>query len=140
MDREALRTAAEHGWTSGLAVPVARGGTRFGLVTLIGRRIEFDQAQRAYLCLISQILFYRIRSPGPDVDYTVPPAGMSKREIEAVRLVAVGGSDAEIAARGLGISQSTAHKHVESARRRLSAKNRAHLAALGVSLGIADLA
>jgi DNA-binding CsgD family transcriptional regulator len=81
----------------------------------------------------------RIRSLGVSVDYTVPPAGMSKREIEASRLVALGCSDTEIAVR-LGISESTAHKHVESARRRLNAKNRAHMASLAVSLGIATAA
>ena len=135
-DREALRAAAENGWARGLAVPVARGGTRFGLVTLIGRGEEFDQAQRAYLSLISECLLTRIRSLG--VDYALPPAGMSKREIEAVRLVALG-SDEEIAAK-LGISPSTVHKHVESARMRVNAKNRASLAALSVSLGIATAA
>jgi DNA-binding CsgD family transcriptional regulator len=62
-------------------------------------------------------------------------AGLSIREIEAVRHVAVGRSDAEIAEQ-LGISKSTAHKHVESARGRLKAKSRAHLAALAISLGI----
>ncbi len=139
LDREALHAAAEHGWTSGLAVPVARGGTRFGLVTLIGRGKEFDPSQRSYLCLISECLLTRIRSLGPGVDYALPPAGMSKREIEAARLVARGCSDAEIAEE-LGISESTAHKHVESGRRRLNAKNRAHMAALSVSLGIATAA
>jgi len=59
------------------------------------------------------------------------------REIEALRLVATGCCDAEIAGR-LGISESTAHKHVESARRRLNAKSRAELAALGVSLALAS--
>ncbi len=88
-DREALRAAAENGWARGLAVPVARGGTRFGLVTLIGRGEEFDPAQRAYLCLISECLMTRIRSLGVGVDYALPPAGMSKREIEAVRQTAV---------------------------------------------------
>jgi DNA-binding CsgD family transcriptional regulator len=61
---------------------------------------------------------------------------MSKREIEAVKLVAMGHTDPEIAGR-LDISESTAHKHVERARKRLKARNRAHLAALAVSLGIA---
>jgi DNA-binding CsgD family transcriptional regulator len=138
-DREAVRAAAENGWARGLAVPVPRGGTRFGLVTLIGRGKEFDEAQRSYLCLISECLLTRIRSLGADVDYAMPPAGMRKREIEAVRLVALGCSDADIAAR-LGISESTAHKHVESARGRLNARNRAHMTALCVSLGIATAA
>ena len=30
-----MRAAAEYGWSRGLAVPVARGGERFGLVTMI---------------------------------------------------------------------------------------------------------
>ena len=135
LDRAMLREAAEHGWARGLAVPISRGGTRFGLVTLIGRGEEFEQSQRAYLCLISECLLTRIRSLGVEVDY-VAPAGMSKREIEAARLVALGFSDEEIGAK-LGISASTAHHHVESARSRLKAKSRAHMAALCVSLGIA---
>ena len=97
LDRETMRAAAEHGWARGLAVPVARGGTRFGLVTLIGRGEEFERSQRAFLSLISECLLTRIRSLGPDVDY-VAPAGMSKREIEAARLVVRGFSDDEIAA------------------------------------------
>ena len=40
----------------GLAVPISRGGTRFGLVTLIGRGEEFEQSQRSFLCLISECL------------------------------------------------------------------------------------
>jgi DNA-binding CsgD family transcriptional regulator len=136
LDREMVRAAAEHGWARGLAVPVARGGTRFGLVTLIGRGEEFELSQRAHLCLISECLLTRIRSLGAGVDYAAPPAGMSGREIQAARLVALGFSDAEIATQ-LGISESTAHKHVESGRKRLKARSRAHMAALSVSLGIA---
>jgi LuxR family transcriptional regulator len=138
-DREALRAAAEYGWNRGLAVPVARGGTRFGLVTLIGHGERLDAFQRSYLCLISECLMNRIHSLRPGVEYAMPPAGMSKREVEAVRLVSQGCSDHEIAAK-LGISESTAHKHVESGRKRLKARNRAHMAALSVSLGIATLA
>ncbi|MGA7199217.1 response regulator transcription factor [Roseiarcus sp.] len=138
LDRDALRAAAEQGWTQGLAVPVARGGSRFGLVTLLGRGEQLDPSLRLYLCLISECLLTRVRSlaRGREADYAMPPAGLSKREVEAARLVALGRSDAEIAA-DLAISGSTAHKHVESGRKRLKAKNRAHMAALIVSLGIA---
>ncbi len=138
LDRDALRAAAEQGWTQGLAVPVARGGSRFGLVTLLGRGEQLDPSLRLHLCLISECLLTRVRSlaRGREADYAMPPAGLSKREVEAARLVALGRSDAEIAA-DLAISGSTAHKHVESGRKRLKAKNRAHMAALIVSLGIA---
>jgi DNA-binding CsgD family transcriptional regulator len=136
LDRAMVCAAAEHGWARGLAVPIARGGTRFGLVTLIGRGQEFEQSQRTFLCLISECLLTRIRSLVAEVDY-VAPAGMSRREIEAARLVALGFSDEEIGAK-LGIAASTAHHHVESARSHLKARTRAHMAALCVSLGIAS--
>jgi hypothetical protein len=61
-EREALRAAAEYGWSRGLAVPVARGGTRFGLVTMIGRGGDLNEFERAYLCLISECLLTRIRA------------------------------------------------------------------------------
>jgi DNA-binding CsgD family transcriptional regulator len=137
LDRKALRAGVEYGWSRGLAVPVARGGTRFGLVTLLGPGGELDPAERSYLCLISECLLTRIRSLGDGVEYAAPPAGMSKREIEAARLVALGCSDADIAAK-LGISESTAHKHVEGGRKRLKAMSRPHMAALSLSLGIAS--
>jgi DNA-binding CsgD family transcriptional regulator len=137
-EREAVRAAADYGWSRGLAVPVARGGTRFGLVTMIGSGAQLREFERSYLCLISECLLTRIRSLRPGVEYAAPPAGMSKREVEAARLVAVGYADHEIAAK-LGISESTAHKHVESGRKRLKARNRAHMAALSLSLGIATL-
>jgi DNA-binding CsgD family transcriptional regulator len=135
-DRDLVRAAAEHGWSGGLAVPVARGGSRYGLVTMIGRGEPLDEFQRVFLCLISETLLSRIHALRPDVEYAMPPAGMSQREVEAARLVAAGCSDPDIAAE-LGISESTAHKHVEAGRKRLNARNRAHMAALSVSLGIA---
>jgi DNA-binding CsgD family transcriptional regulator len=135
-DRDLVRAAAEHGWSRGLVVPVARGGARYGLVTMIGHGEPLDEFKRAYLCLISECLLSRIHALWPNVEYAMAPAGMSQREVEAARLVALGCSDLEIAAQ-IGISESTAHKHVEAGRKRLKARNRAHMAALSVSLGIA---
>jgi DNA-binding CsgD family transcriptional regulator len=134
-ERAAMKLAAQHGWSQGLVVPVDRGGKRIGLVTLFGGGAEFDPLHRSFLCLASECLLNRVRALGHDIAYALPPAGLSVREIEAVRRVAVGRSDAEIAEE-LGISKSTAHKHVESARGRLKARSRAHLAALAISLGI----
>jgi DNA-binding CsgD family transcriptional regulator len=91
------------------------------------------------LSLMSECLLARIRSLNAGVEYAAAPGGMSEFEIDAARLVALGLSDDEIAA-ALGISPSTAHHHVESARKRLHARNRAHMAALCVSLGIASAA
>lgn len=135
--RDALRLVAEHGWTEGLAVPVSRGGTRYGLVSLVGHSAALTDYQRSALALISECLLTRVRSLGRLCDFPVPPAGLSGREIECLRLVALGHSDIEIA-KTLGISPSTAHQHVESGRKRLKAKSRGQMTALGVSLGIIE--
>ena len=118
-----------------MAIP--RGGDRFGLVTLLGRGAELAGEERTYLTLIGECLLTRVRAFADHVDYVLPPAGLSRREIEAARLVARGLSDPEIAA-ALGISGSTAHKHVEGARRHIRAANRAHMSALCVAMGIAS--
>jgi LuxR family quorum-sensing system transcriptional regulator CciR len=78
-----------------------------------------------------------VRSLGQRREFPAPPAGLSRREIDCLKLVALGYSDIEIAAT-LGISKSTAHQHVEGGRKRLKAKSRAQSAALGVSFGIID--
>ena len=137
-DREALRAAAEYGWGRGLAVPVARGGTRFGLVTMIGRGEKLDEFQRTYLCLISECLINRIHSLPPGVEYAAAGGHEQARGRggAACRRRLRGPQDR----RQTRNFQSTAHKHVESGRKRLRARNRAHMAALSLSLGIARLA
>jgi DNA-binding CsgD family transcriptional regulator len=143
-DRSVLFTtewqaAPERDWSRALVVHVARGSTRYGIVTMIGPGEPLDEFQRDCLCLISECLLSRIRALRENLEEGMLPAGLSRREVETARLVAMGYSDPEIAA-VLGISRSTARRHVDAGRRRLNARNRAHLAALSVSLGIATLA
>ena len=97
LDREMLRAAALHGWSQGLVVPVARGGTRFGLVSLIGHGEPVDGALREGLCLMSECLLTHVRALVDCGEAALSTAGLSRREIEAVRLVASGCSDGEIA-------------------------------------------
>ena len=132
----AFREVAKHGWREGLVIPVDRGGGFCGLVSLVGRAPRFSAAERRQLCLMSEALLGRVRALGPLATYPAPPAGLSPRELEAVRLVATGCTDAEIAS-AMGISRPTAHQHVETARRRLDARSRAHLTAKAVTLGLA---
>ena len=122
------------GWHDGLVVPIARGGTRYGLVSIVSRRIisARDKAAMFPLCIcFHSVIGTLVRRDG----FAVPPAGLTPREIECLALVARGLPDRRIAA-ALGISPATAHEHVERAKRRLEAKNRAELAAVAVSLGI----
>lgn len=62
--------------------------------------------------------------------------GFSPREIDCLSLLVQGHTDREIA-KGLAITHATVRFHLDSARRKASARSRTHLAALAVSLGVA---
>jgi LuxR family quorum sensing-dependent transcriptional regulator len=115
--REALALFREHGWSEGLVVPVSRGGSRFGLVSVAGVAARLTKPEKSALCLMCEYLLSR------------------RRELECIALVAAGKSDARIAA-ALGITRSTAHEYVESARRRLKSATRAQMIARACFLGL----
>lgn len=79
-----------------------------------------------------------------DMDKAGPPRSpdsgnnLTERETQVVSLIARGRTEREIADE-LSISQSTVHFHAEQARRKLDARNRAHLAALVVARGIIEV-
>lgn len=131
---EGLEAAAEAGWRDGLAVPLPRGGSRYGIVSLVARDIIPDEHRHEMTSL--SLAFHQAIMPLARRDgFAQPPCGLSPREIEALKLVVAGRSDRQIA-EALGIAVTTAHEHVERAKRRLTAKTRAELAAVAVSLGI----
>jgi LuxR family transcriptional regulator, quorum-sensing system regulator BjaR1 len=132
---EVFRLTRLHGWYDGLVVPVPRGGSCYGLVSLVVRSSLLSVQSRTHLSLASECLLARMRSLGPPERLPASPSGLTQREIDALRLVAVGRTDAEIAD-SLGISQITAHQHVEGARKRLQARSRASMVAKGMTLGI----
>jgi DNA-binding CsgD family transcriptional regulator len=134
---EALELAAEHGWNEGLAVSLPRGPNRFGLISLVGSGPDLDMATRAYLCLIAICLHTHVRSLVPTHGFAAPPAGLTAREIECLKLVACGYSDRRIAT-SLGIAQSTAHEHVENAKRKLKTSSRAEMIAVAASLALIE--
>jgi LuxR family quorum sensing-dependent transcriptional regulator len=130
-----LRVVAEHGWTEGLVVPIPRGDQRFGLVSLLCRRHAFDADEKSALAMLSYCFHERLRNLAPKHGFAIAPVGLTKREIDALRLIARGATDRDIAWQ-LGISPSTAHEHFEKAKRKLNASNRAEAIAIAVSLAI----
>jgi LuxR family transcriptional regulator, quorum-sensing system regulator BjaR1 len=132
---KALQVIAEHGWTEGLAVPIPRGDQRFGLVSLAGQRRAFDADEKSLLAMLSYCFHERLRNLAPKHGFAIPPVGLTKREIDALRLIARGATDRDVA-RKLGISPSTAHEHCETAKRKLKASTRAEAIAIAVSLAI----
>jgi LuxR family quorum sensing-dependent transcriptional regulator len=138
LGREVLERAAAAGWTEGLVIPLSRGTNRIGLVSLVGHRADIAAEERAYLCLISICLHGHVRTLVRREGFAIPPAGLTGREVECVRLVAQGLSDSETAKR-LGIAPSTAHEFVEKAKRRLKTRTRVEMVAIAAALGIIDI-
>jgi DNA-binding CsgD family transcriptional regulator len=77
----------------------------------------------------------RLRNLVPKHGFAVPPVGLTRREIDTLRLIARGATDRDVA-RKLGISPSTAHEHFEKAKRKLKVSTRAEAIAIAVSLAI----
>ncbi len=130
-----LERVYQEGWTEGLVVPFRRSETRFGLVSLVGTRDPLQQDQKNALSMMAICLHQQARRLGPGLGVALALSALSLRELDCLRLVAQGQSDKDIA-ETLGIAQSTAHEHVEAAKRKLKASNRAEAAAVGVSLGL----
>jgi LuxR family transcriptional regulator, quorum-sensing system regulator BjaR1 len=135
--REALTLAASFGWTEGLVVPMPEGGNRFGLVSMAGSRLV-DAEQRDLLAVMGVCLYTHVRTLVAREGCAIPPAGLTPREIECISLVAQGHPDRRIADK-LGIAASTAHEHVEKAKRKLKARSRGELLAIAVALAIVEL-
>jgi len=136
--RAALDLAAVNGWSDGLVVPVPRGHSRVGLVSLVGRDSSFDSATVALLSLMCLSLHSHVRSLVSRENFALAPAGLTRREIECLILVARGFSDGAIG-KNLGIAISTAHEHVENAKRKLQVRSRMQLVAIAAALGIIDI-
>lgn len=125
----------EHGWTEGLTVPIPRGDQRFGLVSLNGRRDALDAKEKRLLAMLSYCFHERLRNLVPTYGFAIPPVGLTRREIDVLRLIARGATDGDMAHK-LGISRSTAHEYFETAKRKLKATTRAEAIAIAVSLAI----
>jgi DNA-binding CsgD family transcriptional regulator len=134
----ALKLAAAAGWTEGLIVPVRQAGGRIGWIGLAGSRVSLRPAEREYLTLLGICLHNHVRTLVGRHGFALPPAGLTPREIDALRLVVQGMSDGAIG-RALGVASSTAHEFVEKAKRKMNARSRPELAALAVSLSIVSV-
>jgi len=132
---EALSKIAAEGWTDGLVVPLHRRGSHYGLVSLVVNKRILDKQQKTELTGVSLVFHDSMRHHVPRDGFRVPPAGLTPREIECVKLIAEGLSDLK-AGEALGISGSTVHEHAERAKRKLDARNRAELVALATAFAI----
>jgi LuxR family transcriptional regulator, quorum-sensing system regulator BjaR1 len=135
---DALTKIAAEGWTDGLVVPLHRSGSHYGLVSLVVNEHYLDKQQKTELTGVSLMFHDRMRHHVPRSGFPVPPAGLTPRELECIKMIALGLSDVK-AGEALGISGSTVHEHAERAKRKLDARNRAELVALAMAFAIIPL-
>lgn len=128
--------ARSFGWTDGLVVPVHGPGAERGVVSLAAPRLALTAQGRGEVIACCLLAFERARELGPGAARARQV--LTRREREALALVAQGRDDAEISAT-LGVAKTTAHYHVEAAKRRLGARTRAHAVALALTQGLLSI-
>lgn len=133
--------AAAFGWRDGFVIPVhnprASPGERFGVASLAAGRLDgFGPTQRRVAASIVLSAFAsavalrgRRALARPEGDR------LTARERDCLALVASGLDDPGIG-EALGITRTTAHTHVERAKKRLGAKTRAQAVAVAMMSGL----
>ncbi|WP_252925014.1 helix-turn-helix transcriptional regulator [Aliihoeflea sp. 40Bstr573] len=121
------------GEETSIVLPVHSPCGRRGLIALSGpdMTVEEDRSMRAHLRAFA--LFRsacQLRAPEPRAGH-----GLSKRDIECLRLTADGLTSEQIAER-LGLSVHTANQYVSAAAEKLDAVNRMHAVAKALRAGI----
>ena len=116
----AFEAGTEAGWSDGLAVPIHGPAGYVALVSFAGSELRLGAPDRAMLRAVAHAAHDRSREIARPPSTT---ALLTRRETEVMRWVACGKSDWQIG-RILGIAESTAHFHVERAKRKLGVQAR----------------
>lgn len=126
--------ARDLGIEDGLTVPCHGPENRVGVISFGFERLDLSRQEMLSIALAASVAHERMARLSP----TVPTAALTRltpRERDCLAFVAEGLSDADIGEK-LGISQTTAHAHVEGAKRKLGAKTRAQAVARLYALGL----
>jgi DNA-binding CsgD family transcriptional regulator len=105
----------------GFVVPIYGVGGEAHALTMAGPNPRSDAPARAELHLLS--IYAHARANRLKRGGGEPPVSLRQRECEALRWAAAGKTDWEIG-QILSISESAAHKHVESAKRKFGVPTR----------------
>ncbi len=144
--RESLKTigsiAYDHNLRDGICVPVHHSGGYVGAVGMAGHSPELPNECRVVLRVLAITYHDRV------LELATEDEGMrakekrqsvlSPRERECVKWVADGKTDSDMG-EILGISPSTAHFHVENAKKKLNVPTRVQLVVKAIRLGEIEL-
>ena len=133
---EIVDMALAYGWREIMGIPI-HGPDRYqGLVTMSSKApLALSEPDWAVLQSMAFAIHDRCHKTIGFGTRTKPMPKLTEREIEVMRWVSLGKSDAEIAAI-LGISPSTAHFHVEKTKKKLETNSRTEAVALLILEGI----
>lgn len=135
-ERELWEASAAFGWTDGFSVPIHGPAGYFGLVTMGGKARTLPQETRRHLHMLALAVHDRARALTGLDPAAGPQAPLTARELECLRWVGAGHTDAEIAG-VMRISAATVKTHEDGARHKLGARTRAHAVARMVVCGLA---
>jgi DNA-binding CsgD family transcriptional regulator len=117
--------------TDGWTFPIAKTGVREGIVLLAGRAPDMSPVVRSMLHLLAHLAFDKSEQ-ATDGESTGSRT-LTSRELECLRWVSVGKTDAEIAVI-LSIKPRTARFHIENAKRKLGVATRVQAVAEAMRL------
>jgi LuxR family transcriptional regulator, quorum-sensing system regulator BjaR1 len=119
-DQAIVFEAAEWGMVEGFVVPIYGVGGQVHAVTMAGRKVRVDPEARAELHLFSIYAYARAKQLKRSSE---PFVRLTRRQTQSLQWAALGKTDWEVAQQ-LCISESTAHKHIESAKQRFGVSTR----------------
>jgi DNA-binding CsgD family transcriptional regulator len=133
--REIYDAGRAFGWKEVMGIPIHGPADYQGFVTVAALEpVNLHIRDLRFLEMIGQAIHNRCRREvGFGLSSEVP--AMTAREVECMRWVAVGKTNWEIG-RVLGISGSTVHFHVESAKRKLNKRTRTEAVAVLILHGL----
>ncbi len=118
--------AVLYGFSEGMVIPLRNATGDLGLVTIGGSRSKLQADEVTFLTMISSTAFHTAESLQPSSQRRDKLGVFTLREMDCISLLSNGLTDTQIA-KVLGLSRETVISHMENARRKVSAKTRAHL-------------
>ena len=133
--RRVMKAAESYGWRDGVFIPIARGGSRWGLATATGLSNKMSPRERSELSIALLLYYERLRGLLAGQLPVRSFIGLTRRELDCLAFAAHGADDQAIADK-LSIAKTTVHFHIEKAKRRLNVRTRTEAVAIAISLGL----
>jgi DNA-binding CsgD family transcriptional regulator len=133
---EIIDAAMEYGWREIFGVPIHGPGGYQALISMASMTdLSLSPRERAGLQAMAHAIHDRCHKTEGFGLRSKPQPKFSERELECMRWVAMGKSDAEIGLI-LGLSGATAHFHVEKVKKKLDTRSRTEAVALLILDGL----